>query len=258
MSLPTFETPPLVVCENPNHGTFGFFFNKPDPITKWLGLTIPKTPTGEIPWHVYWATCRETFHNHFEVYDKNGWNKWLYSYGIEHDYSAAILELVRWMEKELGTEPVKVSLNKNWKLIDMNGRCGQLKKVDCLQFEMTDFWMISDMRFEFFTAMVKTAVMNHQPGANPRTTFAASKYFGGTMPAVEAFLSGRHWFDRPEKYSIGWYNNMHDSGDKKLRYPTDNDIRVRAYHLSEKFGGDQWYKAEMDLAPKVRLALKAA
>ncbi len=258
MSLPTFETPPLVACEQPNHGTFGYFFNSPDAITKWLGLAVPKLADGSVPWHIYWATCRETFHGHYEVYDKNGWNKFLYSYGIQADYGVdyalPILDLLNWMEKRLGTEPVKVSLNKNWRQIDMNGRSSQMKRLDCLQFEMTDFWLLNPMRFEFFTAMLKTGMLNHKVGADPWTAINASKYFKDTINATKAFLNGKHWFDMPEKYAIGWYNNMYGHDDKKLREPTENDVRLRAFFLSEKHGGEQWYKAEMDLAPKAKAA----
>lgn len=247
MDLPTFEFPTVKVIGSPNGGMFGLTLTDTHALEVWLNTrtTNPLAKHQDLA-HMYWCSCRETFHHYYETYSPLGYRKfWVSTPGSEQ----SIIEIIRWMENKLGTEPVKISLNLNCKVCP-----AQLKICNILQFEMTDFWMLNEMRFQFFTAVLKTG-MNHVLGTNPITTLKTSKYFIENFTALEKFINGCHWFDRPTitagaKYPIGWHQHFWKKGTESvLRKPTEEDIRTRAFYLWEKNGGDQWNQAVKDIIP---------
>jgi len=135
-------------------------------------------PSGRIrSYNDKWYNCREFFHADI----RRSRVKYIYfalQYKIKAKYVA---EMIDFVEEILNLKPKYCS--EAW-------RCNGNGKWPVIRIAPSKFWLSSPLRFQFFTALLKTANLHATKKRHGLEVFQKGKYFPRTCRSTAVFLCG--------------------------------------------------------------------
>ena len=167
---------------------------------------------GSGPDAMYWTGCREQFHIKTRRTSKS-----FYFAIAPQERVPKIAETVDFVQDLLRLKPIYCA-----RLYQCKRSPNQHPTMAMLYIRTGDFWRSSNLRHQFFTALLKTA--NMFPDQRPLEKIRNSPYFNRTPRATAIFISG-HTADAA-KINSGWVTSLsRPRSSRKLFQPRKKDDR---------------------------------